>query len=62
MRKIRFAWAVQRRLMEHFMSGSTARTAASLAGVNKNTAALFFHRLREIIAQESEEAAPLFGE
>ena len=39
-----------------------ARTAASLVGVNKSTAALYFHRLREIIAQESEDAAPLFGE
>jgi transposase len=62
MRKSRFAWAVPRRLIEDFVSGSTARTAASLVGVNKNTAALYFHRLREIIAQESEEAAPLFGE
>jgi transposase len=62
MRKSRFAWAVPRRLIEDFVSGSTARTAASLVGVNKNTAALYFHRLREIIAQESEEAALLFGE
>jgi hypothetical protein len=35
-----------------------------LAGgcVNKSTAALYFHRLREIIFQESEDASPLFGE
>ena len=62
MRKSRLSWAVQRRLIEHFVSGSTARTAASLVGVNKNTAALYFHRLREIIAQKSADAAPLFGE
>jgi transposase len=62
MRKSRLYWAVKRRLIEHFVSGSTARTAASLVGVNKNTAALYFHRLREIIAQESEDASPLFGE
>ncbi len=32
MRKSRLSWAVQRRLIEHFVSGSTARTAASLVG------------------------------
>jgi len=62
MRKSRLEWAVQKRLIEHFVSGSTARTAASLVGVNKSTAAFYFQRLREIIAQESEDSAPLFGE
>lgn len=59
MRKSRLPWAVQRRLIEHFVSGSTARTAAWLVGVNKNTAALYFQRLREIIAQQSEDASPV---
>jgi transposase len=62
MRKSRLAWLIQRRLIEHFVSGSTARTAASLVGVNKSTAAFYFHRLRQIIAMESEDASPLFGE
>jgi transposase len=62
MRKSRLAWSVQKRLIEHFVSGSTARTAASLVGVNKSTAAFYFHRLREIIVQESEDVAPLHGE
>ena len=62
MRRSRLSWSIQRRLIEHFVSGSTARTAASLVGVNKNTAAFYFHRLREIIALESEDASPLFGE
>lgn len=62
MRRSRLSWAVQRRLIEHFVSGSTARTAAALVGVNKNTAALYYHRLREIIALQSLNAAPLFGE
>jgi transposase len=62
MRKSRLSWVIQRRLLEHFVSGSTARTAASLVGVNKSTAAFYFHRLREIIALESEDASPLFGE
>jgi transposase len=53
---------VQKRLIEHFVSASTARAAASLVGVNTNAAALYFHRLREIIAQQSEDSAPFFGE
>src|SRR5271155_2991381 len=62
MRRSRLSWSIQKRLIEHFVSGSTARTAASLVGVNKSTAAFYFHRLREIIALESEDASPLFGE
>src|ERR1700734_39873 len=62
MRKSRLSWPIQRRLIEHFVSGSTARMAASLVGVNKSTAAFYFQRLREIIALESEDTAPLFGE
>jgi transposase len=42
----------QDRLIEHFVSGSTAPTAASLCAVNRKTAAFFFLRLREIIALE----------
>ncbi len=62
MRKSRLEWSVQKRLIEHFVSGSTARTAASLVGVNKSTAAFYFQRLREIISQESDDAAPFCGE
>lgn len=38
MRKSRLTWSKQRRLIELFVAGSTARTAASLVGVNKTTA------------------------
>lgn len=51
-----------RRLCEHFVAGTPARTAAQLVGVNKNTAALFFHRLREIIATRIEDESPIRGE
>ena len=52
----------QGRLVEHFVAGTTARTAASLCGVNRKTAALYFLRLREIIAYELEaESAAMFG-
>ena len=49
-------------MIEHFVSGSTALTAASLCGVNRKTAAFFFLRLREIIASELEtESEAMFG-
>ena len=50
------------RLLEHFVAGTPARTAAELIGVNKNTAALFYHRLREIIAARVEDECPVSGE
>ena len=52
----------QDRLIEFFVGEMTARTAADLVGVNKTTAAYFFHRLREIIAWRLDEASPLAGE
>jgi transposase len=45
MRKSRLSWYKQERLIEHFISGSTARCAAELIGVNKSTAAYYFQRL-----------------
>lgn len=46
------------RLLEFFVAGVTARMAAEIAGVNRNTARLFFHRLRVIIAEEQEKLSP----
>jgi len=50
------------RLLEHFVAGTTARCAAELVGVNRNTARLFFHRLRIIIMEEQEKSSPFTGE
>jgi len=36
--------------LEFFVEEMTTRAAADLAGVNKTTAAYFFHRQRQIIA------------
>lgn len=47
----------QERLQEYFVSGTTARCAASLVGVNFKTGAYYFHRLREIIAYHLEQEA-----
>ena len=49
-------------LCEHFVAGTPARTAAELVGVNKNTATLFYHRLREIVAARVEDESPVEGE
>jgi len=62
MRESRLSQSKQERLIEHFISGSTARTAASLVGVNRNTAAYYFHRLRQLICQAVEDETPFFGE
>ncbi len=61
MRKSRLSSYKQDRLMEHFVAGTTARTAARLVGVHRNPAALYFHRLREVIVQQLEaESSTMF--
>ena len=62
MRKSRLSWYKQSRLIELFVAGTTARLAAQLVGVHRNTAAFYFHRLREIIYYHDEEAGLLEGE
>ena len=62
MRKSRLSQYKQDRLIEHFVSGSTARTAAKLVNVNRKTAAYYFHRLREIIVLKTKNEATLSGE
>ena len=62
MRKSGISQSKQDRLIEHFIAGTTARTAASLVGVHRNSAAFYFHRLREVIAYELEaESEAMFG-
>jgi transposase len=52
----------QDRLAEFFVAGVTARTAADIAGVNSKTGILFYHRLREIIALNLAQSAPMDGD
>jgi len=51
----------QLRLAELFVAESTARTAADLVGLHRNSAALFYRKLRELIACKIAEADPEFG-
>jgi transposase len=60
MRKSRLSSSKQSKLIEHFVAGTTARCAADLIGVNRNTAAYYFQRLREIIVDEIEQESHEF--
>ncbi len=60
MRKSRLSKAKQNSLIEYFVAGTTARVAADLVGVNRKTAAYYFHRLREIISHHLEEESKEF--
>jgi transposase len=62
MRRSRLNQSQQERLLEHFVAGSTARTTAVLVGVNKTTASYYFHRLRQLIYQATENTTPLSEE
>ena len=48
------------RLLEHFVAGTPARSAAALIGVNRNTARLYYHRLREVIAEQLSRSSPRY--
>jgi len=62
MRKSRLSQYKQSRLIELFVAGTTARTAASLVSVNTKTAVYYFQRLREVIYQHSNTVEQLEGE
>ena len=47
-------------LMKYFVAGSTARTAADLVGIHRNTAVRFFHKLREKIALKQQNRREQF--
>lgn len=50
----------QLELLKYFVVGSTARTAADLAGIHRNTAVRFFHKLREKIALQQQNRIEQF--
>ena len=53
----------QLRLLEYFVAGTPARTAADLVGVHRNSAIRFFHKLRSAIAiKQQDRAAQFCGE
>ena len=62
MRKSRLLKSKQTKLIEYFIAGATARCTAHLVGVNKSTAAYYFKRLREIIAEQLKKKQSYFFE
>ncbi len=57
-RRSRLAVSIQRALLVQFVAGVPARAAAPLVGVNRHTATLYFHKLRELIATKLATQAP----
>ena len=50
----------QCKLIEHFVAGTTARTAARLLSIHKNSAIRFFHKLREKITLKQHARSEKF--
>ena len=61
-RKSKLPRRTQLRLIEHFVAGTPARTAADLVSVNRNTATLYYHKLRETICEHVAHESPFGGE
>ena len=61
-RRSRLSRSIQIELIKYFCACVPARSAAQLTGVNRNTAILFFHKLREeIFARLEAETPELFS-
>jgi transposase len=57
-RRSRLRRGVQEELIKYFCGGVTARAAAEISGVNRNTAILFYHKLREVIFEALDAETP----
>ena len=51
----------QLELIKYFIAGATARTAADLVGIHRNTAIRFFHKLRVKIALKQQDRNEQFS-
>ena len=61
-RRSRLSKAKRDRLVEHFVAGTTARAAAELVGVHRNTAASFYTRIRTVDCRGDQKASSVCGE
>jgi len=59
-RHSRLSYGKAKKLMQFFIAGTPARTAADLTRVNRNTANLFYKKLRIIILHFTEKLSPFF--
>ena len=64
LRRCKLSENIQRKLVEYFVLEVTARSAADLLGIQPNSAALYYSKLRELIAYhlDTEAEALLDGE
>jgi transposase len=53
--------SIQEDLIRQFVAGSTARTAALLTGVHRNSVTSFYHKLPEMIAAKLAEETPFIS-
>jgi transposase len=50
-----------KKLAQFFVAGTTAQAAAELVGINRQTANLFYQKLRRLILVNQEQEAPFFA-
>ena len=62
MRRSRLSKQKQKKLIEYFVVGATARSTSEILNINKNTVALYFHKLRFLIYKNSKESVDFAGE
>jgi transposase len=61
MRKSKLSKQKKRKLVEYFVVGATARSTAAILNINKNTVALFFHKLRLLIHKNTRDMSEFSG-
>ncbi len=61
-RRSKLSTYTQNKLLELFVGGVTARTAAELVGINRHSAMLYYRKIREMIALEIADETPFDGE
>jgi transposase-like protein len=54
----RLTASIQEELIKQFVCGATARSAAEVVGAKRQTAMLYFHKLREMIVAKLAEEEP----
>ena len=57
----RLNYNTTKKLLDFFISGTTARTASKLSYVNRNTAIKFYQKLRKIIEYNLSKTSPFFA-
>ncbi len=60
-RRCKLPRKLQLRLLENFVLQVTARSAADVHGIQANTVALFYRKIRLVIAEKLEAEAVLFA-